>query len=99
MTKITKIPSKLLKDQNHPIMPRDATDDDIAYIEEENEAYIIIQTLYGSVVVDNSYNLTRFQQEMGTFGAIQASDTHPIGSSVWQSAEEAIRNYLKSNNG
>lgn len=98
MTKISKVPYSILKDRNHPIIPKDATDEDISFIEEGEKSYIVFQTTYGSVVFDNSCNLIKFRQDKSVFGVVESSEEQAIGSSIWESATEILMNYIKANN-
>lgn len=97
MTKVTKVPYSILKDQNHPIIPNDATEADVTYIEDGTGSFIIFETVAGTAVFDSTCSLVRFRQESGTSGSIEATGEQLIGSSVWTSAEEICLDFIKKN--
>jgi len=98
MLKIVPIPFPILKD--NPIVPKDAVETDVAFIEDADEemTYIVFQTKKGNAVFDSQFNLKCFRNEVGVDGSVQESVCLPVGSTIFEGAREACQVYIESKN-
>ncbi len=94
MLKIDQIPFSILKE--NPIVPKDAVETDVAFIEDTGTTYIVFQTEKGSAVFDSQFNLRCFRNEGGIDGSVQRSACLAVGSTVFEGARKICENYIAS---